>query len=582
MFCPKCGNALPEGARFCTQCGAAIAAPAPAPTEPAPQPVPAPPAQPFGAVPQGEPVPQNQPFNAAPQAGYYMPQGQPAPVNGPKRKSKKGLVLGIIAAVLAVAVLVGALNFSALANVYMRNFASPADYYHHVENNAVKALAAKASQMADGSELQRDAHIDCTATVTLGEAARSLVAGMTDADLSWLESLSLQVSGDKKDGRLGAQSKLLLNDVTLFSPDVMLDAEAGAMFVRIEEFSEQFMQLALDDADSAGVFGTLLGGVNAPVTGAQAKDLITRYGAIFAKAGQAVEKEDGTLAVEGMEQDYLQLTVTYTAQEIADLIRAVADEVEDDPTLPQIMEQLAGENDRAADAEDALEQAADRLKEEADRVEDSDRSLAMQVFVNGAGGIAGRVLTVFDESGNQAMELSVLHPQAGDRSALLMSLTNDDVELVFSGSGKQTDGRYNGEYKMVYNGMELAAFTLEDAICTEQTVNGKLTVAPNVALLRQAGLPDVLCDNPMITVECSGSGNQQVTSVELSLSGEALLTVSADMTRSEPHDIETVQNALTQQEWSEEISTGDMQALMERLREAGVPDKYIAMLLYLR
>ena len=189
---------------------------------------------------------------------------------------------------------------------------------------------------------------------------------------------------------------------------------------------------------------------------------------------------------------------------------------------------------------------------------------------------------MYDEYGSQAVELSVLHPQVGDRSALMVSMTNDDVELVFTGSGKQTDGRYNGEYKMVYNGMELAAFTLEDAICTEQTVNGKLTVAPNVALLRQAGLPDVLCDNPMITVECSGSGDHQATSAELSVSGEALLTVSADMTRSEPQDVETVQNAITQQAWSKEISTGDMQALMERLREAGVPDKYIAMLLYLR
>ena len=35
VICPKCGNAMPMGKKFCVKCGARIEAPAPAPAEPA-------------------------------------------------------------------------------------------------------------------------------------------------------------------------------------------------------------------------------------------------------------------------------------------------------------------------------------------------------------------------------------------------------------------------------------------------------------------------------------------------------------------------------------------------------------------
>ena len=51
MFCQNCGNQLPDGAKFCTRCGAPVASAQP----PAPQPAPVPP-QPAPPVPAPQPV----------------------------------------------------------------------------------------------------------------------------------------------------------------------------------------------------------------------------------------------------------------------------------------------------------------------------------------------------------------------------------------------------------------------------------------------------------------------------------------------------------------------------------------------
>ncbi|MBQ7247376.1 MAG: zinc ribbon domain-containing protein [Lachnospiraceae bacterium] len=102
MFCPNCGAEITSPAKFCPKCGSPIAAPqsAPAPA-PQPQPTPAPQPQPTPA-PQPQPTPAPGQFQGQPAPGQF--QGQPAPAAKPK--SKKGLIIGICAAVAVVAAIV--------------------------------------------------------------------------------------------------------------------------------------------------------------------------------------------------------------------------------------------------------------------------------------------------------------------------------------------------------------------------------------------------------------------------------------------------------------------------------------------
>lgn len=99
-FCKSCGTQLDEGAKFCRTCGTQV-------DQPIPQAAPdattvMPPVEPPAAVP-GHAAP------AAPVPGYAPPV---APAPGGSKKSKPGLIIGLIAAVMILGILGGGLAFA--------------------------------------------------------------------------------------------------------------------------------------------------------------------------------------------------------------------------------------------------------------------------------------------------------------------------------------------------------------------------------------------------------------------------------------------------------------------------------------
>lgn len=99
--CPNCGNPVAEGQAFCANCGAAQNAQTTIPEQPAQPQQPVQPQQPYG---QPQQTYGQQPYGQQPYGQpMQQPYGQPfEPAQQPKKKSKKGLIIGIAVAVLVI------------------------------------------------------------------------------------------------------------------------------------------------------------------------------------------------------------------------------------------------------------------------------------------------------------------------------------------------------------------------------------------------------------------------------------------------------------------------------------------------
>ena len=132
MFCKKCGAELAPDAAFCEKCGTPVAAPAPADVPPAPpvnEPVQAPAADPAAANPAASAADAGTSANpAAPAGDPWAPANTTAPTgapvnppdpaapNGfaqaipmtpaPAKKSKRGLIIGIVIAVVVILIII--------------------------------------------------------------------------------------------------------------------------------------------------------------------------------------------------------------------------------------------------------------------------------------------------------------------------------------------------------------------------------------------------------------------------------------------------------------------------------------------
>jgi hypothetical protein len=381
--------------------------------------------------------------------------------------------VALAAVILVVAAVV--LHASALTNLAMKTFASPASYYQYVEAKSLGSTVSTAASLYDvvlRDNLQIDDRgVSLDATLTLEDSGKTLLTAYTGEDLSWFSSLGLSIDANSKGDLSSSAASLSLGSDQLISCNVITDLDAKALYLQVPELSQDYAEISLEDyledayyyydSDSMDeVFDTLTTLYERSPDKATVEKLLNRYIKTVLDCLDDVEKDTDTLSAQGVSQKYTTLEVTIDADMLQDVMENVLEEMLEDEDLKEIILNFAelGEAE-GIDPDDVYEEFTDALEELLDELDmlgyyDMD-DIVMTVWVDGSGEIRGRKIEYED------VDLYYAMPKDGKDFGLELSYSDGYEDAALTGSGTISGGKLSGSFALTESATPLVFLKVE-------------------------------------------------------------------------------------------------------------------------
>lgn len=518
MFCEKCGTQLQDSEKFCPVCGT-----------PAPDSVDAAPAagqaatenasvqsgqtqMPAYAAPSFEEVPNGSEVAIGGGAMFSVsdPTETSQPVKEKKKSKKKFFVIG---GIVAAAALIGVVTFAfelpaRIGNWWHKTVSSPEKYYQYVEKGNAEKMASSAGELYQTIILDSKDFFNSTSNMTItlevGEGGKELLElaeKMAGMDLSWFENVSFGEVVTIDGNQFGLDLSTTLNSEKLLSMVMALDLESGKAFLQIPELTSTYLGLDLEELLGIS-FDDVVDGweefkddfqavIDAMPSQSRMEKMLIKYVQVATDCIDDVEKRSTTLKVEDVSQKCTALEITLDAELVAEMLKAVLEEAEDDADLEafivDIVDALGGDGD---DVYDEFIEGLEYLYDDIKDVRGGDEEVTLTLYVDGKGNVIGRLLEA------EGVEIAMLMAQSGGKFGYELSMYIDDGEesMGLYGSGKISGDKISGEFSLnlydAYNGgdIEIMTFTTEslDLKSLKQGMfNGKIVMSPGSELVKQ-------------------------------------------------------------------------------------------------
>lgn len=580
MFCPRCGNPIPEGQQTCAYCDPPVQQSAP--EQPAPMQQPA-----FESAPMQQPT-----FESAPEQQPAFELSTPDEGGKKKKKKKGGKIGGKIALISTAVVLVAAIvltviNWGAIVLFFKRTFAKPADYLQSVHKAKVASVAedlATSYDEAMGTYSEKGYCSEVTMKLELGDAMMTLLntalsESGVNVDISWVKNIVLEPKVEMYEDTMRMDVGVGVNDTTLGTVSAVYDMADQMIYLGIPEANKTFVELDvaetlgyefIDTMDEMMASREMTAAVmEALPSGDELEELINKYAGVVIEQLDEAEKETVTLEAGDLKQKVMAVTVELTPADLLDMGAAVLETAQDDDTLIDIIEGIAGDGmgDAFADGIDEALDSLDMLKDEAPE----DAGIIIETYIDNKSEVVGRTITV--SSDDEEMEITYMEVKKGNKFAFYAGA--DVVEI--NGEGTIKGDARTGEYTLSVDGTDYVTLELEDFICADNKVTGTLRLIP------EGGVVDAMGDAPSSIAGILTSGELELVFGESSVSysvkaaGSKLFTLSLSGSASKPSEIAIPDSASVSSEADLEGWVADLEfdAILKNMEKAGVPDEYV-------
>lgn len=553
MFCKYCGQELKDDAVFCENCGKRVSTeqdaavyqePAPVYQEPAP-------------VYQEEPVTEYQ----EPMPAYQEP------VTEPPKKKGKGILVGIIIAVVALAVILAAafmLFKNQLSDVFVR-FSSPeAQQLYTYKKLAEKTADSYGDAIDKTDEEQFSGKGELT--VALGDSAKSLISA-AGIDVSGIESVNLTYDANVSTDITSVDLALSYNGEALITADAVVDMKNHVMTLSVPELNDKALKLDLSE-----YMAEMDEDLNINVSDIVSKlpdqglfeSLLEKYLEIALKELQGVTKEAADLTVGDITVKSNLLTTEFTEKMLGEVAVKVMEAVKEDKDIKQQfinLCELAGE-DGEESYKDFITSVEEGL-ESADVSELTDEVVfTLKTWVDTSFDILAVEVTADD---GVLFIGSVENKEAVAAELSFESEGAESVKVTVDGTNKRNI--YDGDIAVYLDGENMLNVACEGIDTEADSFVGKMTLTSSYI---GEAMGNELASVAEITLEGKTEDSKNIVVIGVGASSAQLGTLTLT---SEPHEFsasqlhtDTVDDA---EAWAASINT---EALMTKLTETGLMD----------
>jgi hypothetical protein len=596
MYCGNCGTQVGDTAKFCPKCGKRIPRPDVPDTEcenQAAHDEPALGSDPVRQDPLDNKEPAWQEHGSSNGSGFQEGgnpydsgwQAEPSPDESVKKSTlvKRSITLGVVLAAVILVVAAVVLHASALTNLAMKTFASPASYYQYVEAKALGNTVSTAASLYDvvlRDNLQTDNRsVSLDATLTLEDSGKTLLTAYTGEDLSWFSSLGLSIDANSKGDLSSSAASLSLGSDQLISCNVITDLDSKALYLQVPELSQDYAEISLEDyledayyyydSDSMDeVFDTLTTLYERCPDKATVEKILNRYVKTVLSCLDDVEKGTDTLSAQGVSQKYTTLEVTIDAEVLQEVLKNVLEEMLEDEDLEEVILNFAelGEAE-GMDPDDVYEEFTDALEDlldELDELDDYDMDdIVMTVWVDGSGEIRGRKLEYED------VDLYYAMPKDGKDFGLELSYSDGYEDAALTGSGTISGGKLSGSFALTESATPLGFLKVEQWD-TDKLQDGYLS---GTFTLQPANILNVSLSGFYLTITADTAKDSADYEISVSTSSAKLGTLAlSTKTGSATGRVKAPSDTVSLERWANSV---DLTGFLSSLRDTDLPSDLV-------
>lgn len=440
-------------------------------------------------------------------------------------------------------------------------------------------------------------------TLKVEDTGRALVGAlMGGADVSWLQSISLDSNISIRDGVEAVVSSVLLNDNKLCDFNVFVDLANVMEYIQIPELSESYIAAPVssdseEDSDETQQFidtyMTTISDLTSVLPDSKTvSTLLDRYGNIVidnVEEGSSVEE---SVSVDGISENCTAYEGLISEKALSAMTEEILTAAKDDEEIKSLFDQWADESsdseDQYKEFQDAIESALNDLS--ADEDTDENETLSSKVWVNADGKIVGREIGIIDDTASTPV-FTWKAPSDGDSSAVLVEFAADGTSLTFTGNGKTADGLLNGDYILAVDGTETVDINVED-LETKPEKTGYYNGTFNISF--PTGDTDSTDEdaevNPLAgfgaVIKLISNAEADTSTLELTVttSGAALATLSITGEYGDGVEIpdfaslDKTYDATSDEDMTGYLTEANWDTFLTNVRAAGVPDELASQL----